>query len=137
MGIKIWLIPFLQATPGPVDISPQAKPPSLNIEELAERVAALPTLTFRRRIQTAEPNPSSSSQPNDLIYGSVTSHDIVKLIESEHGLTLVAPDAVVAFQNGQDRLRQTGSQAAQVNFRDGSTAFLAIEVVDAAWAATI
>lgn len=113
----------------PVDVS---KPPSLNIEELAERVAALPTLTFHRRLQTAETNPSLSSQPSDLIYGSVTTHDIVKLLEREHGLALVAPDAVVGFQSGQEKLRQTGSKVAEVNFRDGSTVFLTIEVVDAA-----
>jgi hypothetical protein len=132
LGIQIWLIPFLQATPRTVDVSPQDKPPSLNIDELAERVAALPTLTFYRRIQTAEANASLSSQPNGLIYGSVTTLDIVKLIENEHGLSLVAPDAVVAFQNGQDRLRQTGSVVAQVNFRNGRTVFLPIEVMDTA-----
>ena len=131
MGVKIRLKRFLQATPTPVEISPQAKTPSINVDELAERVAALPVLKFYRRLQTAETVPSLSSKPNGLIYGSVTTQDIVKLIESEHGLTLVAPDAVVAFQNGQDRLRQTGSEVAEVNFSNGSTVYLGIEVEEA------
>jgi len=131
MGVKIRLKPFLQATPTLVDISPQAKTPSLNVGELAERVAALPALRFYRRLQTPEAIPSLSSKSSGLIYGSVTTQDIVKLIESEHGLTLVAPDVVVAFQNGQDRLRQTGSEVAEVNFSNGSTVYLSIEVVEA------
>jgi ribosomal protein L9 len=131
MGVKTRLRQFLQATPTPVDISPQAKTPILNIDELAERVATLPALKFDRRLQMAEAIPSLSSKSSSLIYGSVTTQDIVKLIESEHGLTLVAPDAVVAFQNGQDRLRQTGSEVAEVNFSNGSTVYIGIEVVKA------
>lgn len=123
-------------TPTPLETVPKPVLLSLDINELIERVASLPPLTFRRRLQAAETSSSSSphsspSSAHELIYGSVTTLDIVKLIESEHGLSLVASDAVLSFQNGQDRLRQTGIETVEVNFRNGSTVFLTVEVANA------
>lgn len=91
----------------------------------------LPKLTFHRRLQDSSEASSPLASSNELIYGSVTTQDIVKTIESEHGLSIVAPDATLSFQNGQDRLRQTGIETVEVSFRNGSTVFLTVEVLNA------
>lgn len=107
----------------------------MDIDELATRLSALPPLRFRRRLQPdAASTYSTSSTPAqsaDLIYGSVTLHDIVKHLEKKHGLSLVAPDAILAFKDGQDRLRRKGEEVVHVNLKNGKSVPLTVEVLNA------
>lgn len=119
-----------QAVQVPLELSTQAKPPTMDVDELATRLISLPTLVFHRRTQPDSSSSSSSSPPSDLIFGSVTIHDIVKHIETQHGLTLVAPDAILSFSDGQDRLRRKGEELVSVNLRNGKSLPLTVEIRD-------
>lgn len=97
----------------------------MDVDELATRLISLPPLVFYRRTQS-----DASLLSPDLIFGSVTVHDIVKHIETEHGLTLVAPDAILSFNDGQDRLRRKGEETVNVNLRNGKSLPLTVEIRD-------
>ncbi|KAF8323774.1 hypothetical protein DL93DRAFT_2161895 [Clavulina sp. PMI_390] len=120
-------------TPTPVLLQPKPELLQLNIAQLAERIASLPTIVLQRRLQTSSDPVESSTESTgttasggQLIFGSVTPLDVQKAIEEEH--QFLVSNASISFLSGESKLRHTGIATAEVAFRNGSIVFITVDV---------
>ncbi|KAG8983439.1 hypothetical protein FRB90_006028 [Tulasnella sp. 427] len=84
--------------------------------KIRSQIVALPSLAIPRR-----------TVRGSVIFGSVTSTDLVQAFQVAHGLNLVAPHAVVTLSDG--KVKQLGEYTANIMMKDGEGVDVKFEVV--------